>query len=97
MKRVALVTGGSRGIGAAVSVALKNEGYKVAATYARNGEAASNFTTKTGINAYKWDVASYAESVAGLGRVQSELGTIDSIVANAGITKDASFHKIISN
>ena len=94
MERVALVTGGSRGIGAAISVALKNEGYKVAATYAGNDEAASNFTTETGIKAYKWDVSSYEESVAGLERVQAELGAIDTIVANAGITRDAPFHKM---
>ena len=94
MKRVALVTGGSRGIGAAISVALKNEGYKVAATYAGNDEAASNFTTDTGIKTYKWDVSSYEESVAGLERVQAELGAIDTIVANAGITRDAPFHKM---
>ena len=94
MKRVALVTGGSRGIGAAISVALKNEGYKVAATYAGNDEAASNFTTETGIKTYKWDVSSYEESVAGLERVQAELGGIDTIVANAGITRDAPFHKM---
>ena len=94
MERVALVTGGSRGIGAAISVALKNEGYKVAATYAGNDEAASNFTTETGIKTYKWDVSSYEESVAGLERVQAELGGIDTIVANAGITRDAPFHKM---
>ena len=94
MERVALVTGGSRGIGAAISVALKNEGYKVAATYAGNNEAASNFTTETGIKTYKWDVSSYEESVAGLERVQAELGAIDTIVANAGITRDAPFHKM---
>ena len=94
MERVALITGGSRGIGAAISVALKNEGYKVAATYAGNDEAASNFTTETGIKTYKWDVSSYEESVAGLERVQAELGAIDTIVANAGITRDAPFHKM---
>ena len=94
MERVALVTGGSRGIGAAISVALKNDGYKIAATYAGNDEAASNFTTETGIKTYKWDVSSYEESVAGLERVQAELGAIDTIVANAGITRDAPFHKM---
>ena len=94
MERVALVTGGSRGIGAAISVALKNEGYKVAATYAGNDEAASNFTTETGIKTYKWDVSSYEESVEGLEKVQAELGAIDTIVANAGITRDAPFHKM---
>ena len=94
MERVALVTGGSRGIGAAISVALKNEGYKVAATYAGNDEAASKFSNDTGINTYKWNVASYEESVAGLNSVQGDLGSIDTVVANAGITRDAPFHKM---
>ena len=94
MERVALVTGGSRGIGAAISIALKNEGYKVAATYAGNDEAASNFSDETGINTYKWNVASYQESAEGLDQVQADLGPIDTIVANAGITRDAPFHKM---
>ena len=94
MERVALVTGGSRGIGAAISLALKNEGYKVAATYAGNDEAASKFSNDTGINTYKWNVASYEESVAGLNKVQADLGSIDTVVANAGITRDAPFHKM---
>ena len=94
MVRVALVTGGSRGIGAAISVALKNEGYKVAATYAGNDEAASKFSSETGINTYKWNVANYAESTEGLNQVQAELGPIDTVVANAGITRDAPFHKM---
>ena len=94
MERVALVTGGSRGIGAAISLALKNEGYKVAATYAGNDEAASKFSNDTGINTYKWNVASYEESVAGLNSVQADLGSIDTVVANAGITRDAPFHKM---
>ena len=94
MERVALVTGGSRGIGAAISVALKNEGYKVAATYAGNDEAASKFSDETGINTYKWNVASYQESAEGLDQVQADLGSIDTIVANAGITRDAPFHKM---
>ena len=94
MKRVALVTGGSRGIGAAISIALKNEGYKVAATYAGNDEAASKFSNETGINTYKWNVANYEESAEGLNQVQSDLGPIDTVVANAGITRDAPFHKM---
>ena len=94
MERVALVTGGSRGIGAAISLALKNEGYKIAATYAGNDEAASKFSNDTGINTYKWNVASYEESVAGLNNVQADLGSIDTVVANAGITRDAPFHKM---
>lgn len=94
MERVALVTGGSRGIGAAISIALKNEGYKVAATYAGNDEAAAKFSSETGINTYKWNVANYEESTEGLNQVQAELGPIDTVVANAGITRDAPFHKM---
>ncbi|MGB0547318.1 MAG: acetoacetyl-CoA reductase [Paracoccaceae bacterium] len=94
MERVALVTGGSRGIGAAISIALKNEGYKVAATYAGNDEAASKFSSENGINTYKWDVANYEESAEGLNQVQADLGPIDTVVANAGITRDAPFHKM---
>ena len=94
MERVALVTGGSRGIGAAISIALKNEGYKVAATYAGNDEAASKFSSETGITTYKWNVANYDESTEGLNQVQAELGPIDTVVANAGITRDAPFHKM---
>ena len=94
MERVALVTGGSRGIGAAISIALKNEGYKVAATYAGNAEAASKFSSETGINTYKWNVANYEESTEGLNQVQADLGPIDTVVANAGITRDAPFHKM---
>ena len=94
MERVALVTGGSRGIGAAISIALKNDGYKVAATYAGNDEAASKFSGETGINTYKWNVANYEESAEGLNQVQAELGPIDTVIANAGITRDAPFHKM---
>jgi len=94
MERVALVTGGSRGIGAAISIALKNEGYKVAATYAGNDEAATKFSSETGINTYKWNVANYEESAEGLNQVQADLGPIDTVVANAGITRDAPFHKM---
>ena len=94
MERVALVTGGYRGIGAAISLALKDEGYKVAATYAGNDEAASRFSNDTGIKTYKWNVADYEESVVGLNNVQADLGSIDTVVANAGITRDAPFHKM---
>ena len=94
MERVALVTGGSRGIGAAISIALNNEGYKVAATYAGNDEAASKFSSETGINTYKWNVANYEESTEGINQVQAELGPIDTVIANAGITRDAPFHKM---
>ncbi|MBT2130285.1 acetoacetyl-CoA reductase [Aliiroseovarius lamellibrachiae] len=94
MARVALVTGGSRGIGAAISKALKAEGYDVAATYAGNDEKAAAFTEETGIKTYKWNVGSYEDSKAGLEQVQADLGPIDVVVANAGITRDAPFHKM---
>ncbi len=94
MSRVALVTGGSRGIGAAISKALKDAGYSVAATYAGNDEAAAAFTDETGIKTYKWNVADYDESAAGIAKVEGDLGPIDVIVANAGITRDAPFHKM---
>ena len=94
MERTALVTGGSRGIGAAISIALKNEGYKVAATYAGNDEAASKFSAETGIKTYKWNVASYQESFDGIEKVKNDLGLIDTVVANAGITRDEPFHKM---
>ena len=87
MARVALVTGGSRGIGEAISKALKSAGYEVAATYAGNDEAAKKFTEETGIKTYKWNVA-------GIEQVEADLGPIDVVVANAGITRDAPFHKM---
>ena len=94
MARVALVTGGSRGIGAAISQALKDAGYSVAATYAGNDEAAAKFTGETGIKTYKWNVADYDESKAGIAQVEADLGPVDVVVANAGITRDAPFHKM---
>lgn len=94
MGRVALVTGGSRGIGAAISKKLKEDGFTVAATYAGNDEAAAAFTAETGIKTYKWNVASYEESTAGIAQVTADLGAIEVVVANAGITKDAPFHKM---
>ena len=94
MSRTALVTGGSRGIGAAISKALKAEGYNVAATYAGNDEAAGKFTEETGIKTYKWNVADYEESKAGIAKVEAEVGPIDVVVANAGITRDAPFHRM---
>ena len=94
MARVALVTGGSRGIGAAISVALKAAGYKVAANYAGNDEAAAAFTRETGIPAYKWSVADYDACAAGIAKVEADLGPIEVVVANAGITRDAPFHKM---
>ena len=94
MARVALVTGGTRGIGAAISKALKAAGYDVAASYAGNDAAAAAFTDETGIKTYKWNVGDYASSAEGLARVEADLGPIDVVVANAGITRDAPFHKM---
>ncbi|WP_417254566.1 beta-ketoacyl-ACP reductase [Celeribacter sp.] len=94
MSRVALVTGGSRGIGAAISMALKDAGYKVAATYAGNDEAAAHFTKETGIKTYKWSVADYEACADGIVQVEADLGPVDILVNNAGITRDAPFHKM---
>ena len=94
MTRVALVTGGSRGIGAAISVALKAAGYSVAASYAGNDEAAAAFTKETGIKTYKWDVSDYESCKAGVASVEADLGPVDVLVNNAGITKDSMFHKM---
>ncbi|PWR01687.1 beta-ketoacyl-ACP reductase [Meridianimarinicoccus roseus] len=94
MGRVALVTGGSRGIGEAISKALKAQGHEVAATYAGNDEKAAAFTEATGIKTYKWNVADYEASKAGIAQVEADLGPIDIVVANAGITRDAPFHKM---
>ena len=94
MARVAVVTGGSRGIGAAISKALKASGYSVAATYAGNDEAAAKFKTETGIAVYKWDVSNYEACVAGLKQVEADLGPVEVLVNNAGITKDTMFHKM---
>ncbi|APZ53079.1 acetoacetyl-CoA reductase [Salipiger abyssi] len=94
MARVALVTGGTRGIGEAISKALKAQGYDVAATYAGNDEKAAAFTEATGIKTYKWNAADYEASKAGIAQVEADLGPIDVVVANAGITRDAPFHKM---
>ena len=94
MARVALVTGGSRGIGAAISKTLKAQGCTVAATYAGNDDAAAAFTNETGIKTYKWNAADYDASKAGIAQVEADLGPIDIVVANAGITRDAPFHKM---
>jgi len=94
MSKVALVTGGTRGIGAAISKALKNAGYIVAANYAGNDEAAQAFTAETGIKTYKWSVADYDACAAGIARVEADLGPVTILVNNAGITRDAMFHKM---
>lgn len=94
MSKVALVTGGTRGIGAAISVALKEAGYTVAANYAGNDEAAAAFTAETGIKAFKWSVADYEACASGIAKVEAELGEISVLVNNAGITRDGMFHKM---
>ena len=94
MARVALVTGGSRGIGAAISIGLKNAGYQVAASYAGNEATAAEFSAETGIKTYKWDVADYDACAAGIAQVEADLGPVEILVNNAGITRDAPFHKM---
>ena len=94
MARVAVVTGGTRGIGAAISKGLKAAGYKVAASYAGNDEAAEKFKGDTGISVHKWDVSNYEACVSGLKKVEAELGPVEVLVNNAGITKDGMFHKM---
>ncbi|QKV20106.1 acetoacetyl-CoA reductase [Oricola thermophila] len=94
MGRVALVTGGTRGIGAAISTALKEAGYAVAANYAGNDEAAARFREEAGIPVYKWSVADYDACVDGISRVEADLGPVEILVNNAGITRDAMFHRM---
>ena len=94
MARVALVTGGTRGIGYAISIALKNAGYRVAASYAGNDAAAQAFQAETGIPVYKFNVASFEESEKAVAQVAKDLGPIDVLVNNAGITRDIMFHKM---
>jgi acetoacetyl-CoA reductase len=94
MSRVALVSGGTRGIGAAISMALKSKGYRVAANYGGNDAVAQKFQAETGIPVYKWDVSSFEACEAGIKRVTQDLGPIDVLVNNAGITRDGMFHKM---
>jgi acetoacetyl-CoA reductase len=94
MARVAVVTGGTRGIGAAICKALKAAGYRVAANYGGNDEAAQKFKEATGIPVYKWDVASYQACAAGLKQIEQDLGPVEILVNNAGITRDAMFHRM---
>ncbi|MAP18566.1 MAG: beta-ketoacyl-ACP reductase [Aurantimonas sp.] len=94
MGRVAIVTGGTRGIGAAIAKALKEAGYTVAATYAGNDEKANAFKDATGIAVYKWDVSSYEACAEGIAKVEAEHGPVEILVNNAGITRDAMFHKM---
>lgn len=94
MARVAIVTGGTRGIGEAISVALKDMGITVAANYAGNDQRAAEFTQRTGIRAFKWDVADHDACQAGIAQVEAELGPVDIVVNNAGITRDGTILKM---
>jgi len=94
MARVAIVTGGTRGIGEGISVTLKEKGFTVVANYAGNDEKAKAFTQATGIPAYKWDVGDHEATLAGCAQVEEEVGPIDVLVNNAGITRDGTLHKM---
>jgi acetoacetyl-CoA reductase len=94
MARVALVTGGTRGIGEAISKALKDAGYQVAATYGGNDEAAAKFKDATGIAVYKWDVGDFDACQKGIAQVEADLGPVEVLVNNAGITRDGMLHKM---
>jgi acetoacetyl-CoA reductase len=94
MARVTVVTGGTRGIGAAICIALRDAGYKVAANYAGNDARAARFHDETGIAVFKWDVSAFAECSAGVEKIEQALGPIDVLVNNAGITRDATMKKM---
>jgi len=94
MARVAIVTGGTRGIGEAISIALRDMGMNVAANYAGNEERAREFTDRTGIAAYKWDVGDYDACQDGVRQVEADLGSVDVLVNNAGITRDGTMRKM---
>jgi acetoacetyl-CoA reductase len=94
MARVAVVTGGTRGIGEAISAALKAAGYNVAANYGGNDAAAEKFKSATGIPVYKWDVGDYGACEAGIKKIEQDLGPIDVVVNNAGITRDGMMHRM---
>jgi len=94
MGRTAVVTGGTRGIGAAISVALRDAGYRVAANYGGNDAAAKAFSEETGIPVYKFDVGDFNDCVAGVARIEKDLGPVEVLVNNAGITRDGTLHKM---
>src|SRR5438045_2496407 len=96
MARIAIVTGGTRGIGEAISVALRDMGITVAANYAGNDERAKAFTDRTGIAAFKWDVSDYDACIAGCAEVEQKIGDIDILVNNAGITRNGTLLKMSS-
>ena len=94
MSHTAIVTGGTRGIGAAISVALSEEGHKVAATYAGNDEAADAFKTETGISVYRFDVADFDQCAQSVAKIETDLGPTEILVNNAGITRDGTLHRM---
>ncbi len=94
MGRVAIVTGGTRGIGAAISLRLKDAGFTVAANYFGNVKAAEAFTAENGIPAYRWDVADFEACKAGVAQVVADLGPVEVLVNNAGITRDGTMHRM---
>lgn len=94
MSRVAIVTGGTRGIGETISTALKEAGYTVAANYARNDEAAAAFRAQTSIQTYKFDVSDFEACQAGVALIEEELGSVEVVVNNAGITRDSTLHRM---
>ena len=94
MTRVAIVTGGTRGIGRAICENLRDDGFTVIANYVGNDQAAQNFTAETGIKTYKWDVGDHEAAIAGCTKVAEEVGDVDVVVNNAGITRDGTLHKM---
>src|SRR4029077_14862339 len=94
MARVAVVTGGTRGIGRAIAVALKNSGYKVAAAYGSDDKNAGQFAEETGIPVFKFDVADFKACAAGVTAIEDSLGPVEVLVNNAGITRDATMHRM---
>ena len=95
MSHTAIVTGGTRGIGAAISVALSEDGHKVAATYAGNDEAAEAFKTETGISVYRFDVADFDQCAQSVAKIETDLGPIEILINNAGITRDGTLHRMV--
>ncbi|WP_288901812.1 acetoacetyl-CoA reductase [uncultured Sneathiella sp.] len=94
MSRVAIVTGGTRGIGEAISIMLHEKGYKVAANYGGNDQRAKEFSDRTGIPAYKWDVSDFDACTEGVAKVKADLGPVEIVVNNAGITRDGTLHRM---
>jgi len=94
MARVAVVTGGTRGVGAATALALREAGYRVAVTFVGSVEASAEFANRHGLSAYRWSVTDYEACVKGIAQIEADLGPVEVLVNNAGITRDAMFHKM---